>query len=65
MASDVQKLGLDRLRDGTRQSGGRWNPIGYPEMYTDTTSEICVFEKFVHLGDASSPPLVIVSIDLR
>lgn len=33
-------------------------------MYAGTTIEICALEKFVHLGSAAHPPLVLVSIDV-
>lgn len=33
-------------------------------MYAGSTIEICALEKFVHLGGAAHPPLVIVSIDV-
>jgi RES domain-containing protein len=32
-------------------------------MYAGANIEICALEKFVHLGSAAHPPLVIVSID--
>jgi RES domain-containing protein len=60
----TKKWALDKLCDGARQSGGRWNPIGYPAMYAGSTIEICALEKFVHLAAAAHPPLVVVSIDV-
>jgi RES domain-containing protein len=58
----ARKWALDKLCDGARLHGGRWNPIGYPAMYAGTTIEICALEKFVHLGESPHPPLVLVSI---
>lgn len=33
-------------------------------MYAGSTIELCALEKFVHLGGAIHPPLVLVSIEL-
>jgi RES domain-containing protein len=60
----TRKWALDRLCDGARLYGGRWNPSGYPVMYGGSTIEICALEKFVHLAGASHPPLVLVAVDV-
>lgn len=60
----TKKWALDKLCDGARSHGGRWNPIGYPVMYAGTTIEICALEKFVHLAGSAHPPLVLVSIEV-
>ena len=60
----TRKWALDTLCEGARLYGGRWNPIGWPVMYAGATIEICALEKFVHLGGALHPPLVLVSIDV-
>ncbi|MQR01106.1 RES family NAD+ phosphorylase [Glaciimonas soli] len=59
-----RKWALDKLCNGARRDGGRWNPIGYPAMYAGTTIEICALEKFVHLAGAIYPPLVLVSVEV-
>lgn len=60
----TKKWALDKLCDGARLNGGRWNPIGYPVMYAGTTIEICALEKFVHLAGSTHPPLVLVSVEV-
>jgi RES domain-containing protein len=60
----TRKWALDRLCDGARLYGGRWNPSGYPVMVAGSTIEICALEKFVHLAGAGHPPLVLVAIDV-
>jgi len=60
----TRKWALDKLCDGARLYGGRWNPIGYPVMYAGTTIEICALEKFVHLAGSAHPPLVLVYVDV-
>src|SRR5438067_9482596 len=60
----TRKWALDTLCEGARLYGGRWNPIAWPVMYAGATIEICALEKFVHLGGAAHPPLVLVSIDV-
>lgn len=60
----TRKYALDKSCYGARTEGGRWNPIGFAVMYAGTTIEICALEKFVHLGGAMHPPLVLVSIAL-
>ena len=60
----TRKWALDTLCEGARLYGGRWNPVGWPVMYAGATIEICALEKFVHLGGALHPPLVLVSIDV-
>jgi RES domain-containing protein len=62
------KWALDKLCEGARAYGGRWNPAGLPAMYAGTTVELCALEKFVHLGgyfaEAAFPPLQLVSIEV-
>jgi RES domain-containing protein len=60
----TRKWALDKLCDGARLYGGRWNPSGYPAMYAGSTIAICALEKFVHLAGALHPPMVLVAIDL-
>ncbi|MGI4936453.1 MAG: RES family NAD+ phosphorylase [Janthinobacterium lividum] len=58
------KWALDRSGEGVRLYGGRWNPIGYPVIYTGMTVEIAALEKFDHFPSIASTPLKLVSIDL-
>jgi RES domain-containing protein len=60
----TRKWALDTACEGARLYGGRWNPVAWPAMYAGTSIEICALEKFVHLGGAAHPPLVLVSIDV-
>ena len=60
----TRKWALDRLCEGARRDGGRWNPVGTPVMYAGTSIAICALEKFVHLAGPLHPPLVLVSIDV-
>jgi RES domain-containing protein len=60
----TRKWALDTACEGARLHGGRWNPIGHAALYAGATIEICALEKFVHLGTAPHPPLVLVAVDL-
>lgn len=59
-----RKYALDKLCAGAAQYGGRWNRVGMPALYCGTSIAICCLEKFVHVGAAALPPLVLVAIDL-
>lgn len=59
-----RKYALDRLCAGSALYGGRWNPVGMPALYCGASIAICALEKFVHVGQAALPPLVLVSVDL-
>jgi RES domain-containing protein len=58
------RLALDKLCQGTAQYGGRWNPAGMPALYCGAGVAIASLEKFVHLGAAPWPDLVLVAVDL-
>lgn len=58
------KYALDRLCAGSALYGGRWNPVGMPALYCGASIAICALEKFVHVGQAPLPPLVLVAVDL-
>ncbi|PYM93507.1 MAG: hypothetical protein DME04_11775 [Candidatus Rokuibacteriota bacterium] len=53
---------LDRVGAGARDSGGRWNAVGAPVMYTGRTIGIAALEKFVHLSGVVPPDLVLVRV---
>ena len=59
-----RKYALDKSCAGAAQYGGRWNPVGMPALYCGTSIAITVLEKFVHLGSAPLPPLVLVAVDI-
>jgi RES domain-containing protein len=59
-----RKYALDRLCAGSALYGGRWNPVGLPALYCGASIAICALEKFVHVGSASLPPLVLVAVDI-
>jgi RES domain-containing protein len=59
-----QKYALDRLCAGSALYGGRWNPVGLPALYCGASIAICALEKFVHVGQASFSPLVLVEVEL-
>jgi RES domain-containing protein len=59
-----RKYALDRVCAGSALYGGRWNPVGMLALYCGASIAICALEKFVHVGHAALPPLVLVSVDL-
>lgn len=59
-----RNFALDRTCAGAALYGGRWNPIGSPALYCGTSIALCALEKFVHVGQAPLPPLVLVAIDV-
>jgi RES domain-containing protein len=59
-----RKYALDRLCAGSALYGGRWNPVGLPALYCGASIAICALEKFVHVGQAPLPPLVLVAVEL-
>ncbi|NML62594.1 RES domain-containing protein [Massilia sp. RP-1-19] len=61
---EQRKYALDKRCIGTTQFGGRWNPVGSPALYSSTSISLCALEKFVHLGFAPLPPLVLIAVDI-
>src|SRR5437762_9161440 len=53
---------LDRVGAGARDTGGRWNAVGTPVIYTGRTIGIAALEKFVHLSGVVPPDLVLVRV---
>jgi RES domain-containing protein len=39
--------------EGAKQFGGRWNPAGYPAVYTAESLSLAILELMVHLDDDS------------
>jgi RES domain-containing protein len=58
------RYALDRLCAGSALYGGRWNPVGLPALYCGASIAICALEKFVHIGSAPLPALVLVAVDV-
>lgn len=42
--------------EGAFRVGGRWNPPGYPILYTSATPELALLEVLVHLNPADQKP---------
>lgn len=42
--------------EGARRAGGRWNPVGYPILYTSATPELALLEVLVHLNPQDERP---------
>lgn len=42
--------------EGARRSGGRWNSVGIPMVYTSATISLAILEILVHLEDSSVLP---------
>lgn len=59
-----RKYALERLCAGSALYGGRWNPVGLPALYCGASIAICALEKFVHVGSAPLPPLVLVAVNI-
>jgi RES domain-containing protein len=59
----IEEAALDRSCKGARENGGHWHQPGMAALYTASTVELSVLEKFVHT-DEGEPPLVLVAIDL-
>lgn len=59
-----RKYALERLCAGSALYGGRWNPVALPALYCGASIAICALEKFVHVGSAPLPPLVLVAVDI-
>ncbi len=59
-----RKHALDKRCAGAAQFGGRWNPTGAPALYCATSIALCGLEKFVDVGAAPFPPLVLVAVDI-
>ncbi len=56
IAADTPLYGADDLSGaGAEKTGGRWNAIGTPMLYTSPTIALAVLETMVHLGAGALP----------
>ncbi|OIN55643.1 RES family NAD+ phosphorylase [Arsenicibacter rosenii] len=50
--------------EGARRAGGRWNPKGYPILYTSATPELALLEILAHLNPAYIPAFHLLVLDI-
>jgi len=50
--------------EGARRAGGRWNPKGYPILYTSATPELALLEIVVHLNPSFIPSFHLLVLDI-
>ncbi|GAA4461655.1 RES family NAD+ phosphorylase [Nibrella saemangeumensis] len=50
--------------EGARRAGGRWNPKGYPILYTSATPELALLEIVAHLNPAYIPDFHLLVLDI-
>ena len=49
--------------EGARRAGGRWNPKGYPILYTSATPELALLEIVAHLNPVFIPDFHLLVLD--
>lgn len=59
----IEEAALDRSCEGAKKSGGHWHHPGVGALYTATTAELGVLERFVH-AEGAEESLVLVAIDV-
>lgn len=59
-----KKYALDRIGVGAMKTGGRWNSIDVPIIYTGMSVEIAALEKLVQISNEMPDDLVLTSITL-
>lgn len=50
--------------EGARRAGGRWNPKGYPILYTSATPELALLEIVAHLNPSFVPSFHLLVLDI-
>ncbi|GAB3909715.1 RES family NAD+ phosphorylase [Larkinella knui] len=50
--------------EGARRAGGRWNPKGYPILYTSATPELALLEIVAHLNPVFIPDFHLLVLDI-
>ncbi|MBC8151836.1 MAG: RES family NAD+ phosphorylase [Bacteroidetes bacterium] len=50
--------------EGARRAGGRWNPKGFPILYTSATPELALLEVVAHLNPSFIPGFHLLVLDI-
>lgn len=50
--------------EGARRAGGRWNPKGYPILYTSATPELALLEVVAHLNPSIIPDFHLMVLEI-
>ncbi|GAB3926568.1 RES family NAD+ phosphorylase [Larkinella terrae] len=50
--------------EGARKAGGRWNPKGYPILYTAATPELALVEVLVHFNPKKIPRFHLLVLEI-
>ena len=50
--------------EGARRAGGRWNPKGFPILYTSATPELALLEVVAHLNPSFIPSFHLLVLDI-
>jgi RES domain-containing protein len=50
--------------EGARRAGGRWNPKGFPILYTSATPELALLEVVAHLNPNFIPNFHLLVLDI-
>ncbi len=50
--------------EGARRAGGRWNPKGYPILYTSATPELALLEIVAHLNPSFVPQFHLLVLEV-
>lgn len=50
--------------EGARRAGGRWNPKGFPILYTSATPELALLEVVAHLNPSFIPNFHLLVLDI-
>ena len=50
--------------EGARRAGGRWNPKGFPILYTSATPELALLEVVAHLDPNFIPNFHLLVLDI-
>ncbi|MBO0936164.1 RES family NAD+ phosphorylase [Fibrella sp. HMF5335] len=50
--------------EGARRAGGRWNPKGFPILYTSATPELALLEVIAHLNPSFIPLFHLLVLDI-
>ncbi|GAB3973513.1 RES family NAD+ phosphorylase [Spirosoma terrae] len=50
--------------EGARRAGGRWNPKGFPILYTSATPELALLEVIAHLNPTFIPDFNLLVLEI-